>query len=321
MTQYGDQVFQFGGVPVASANNYVGWWSEKVYFVDYDNGTAGAAGKKPDKAQKNLATAISNADKWDTIYIRPRDAGVSGGDPQAITPASATNWSIPNTKWGLSLIGTGIGARPDMAAYQTRLQGYSTVTGTAPLTVLAPYVVIENLSFKRGGSTGVPLVNLSSAGGTANAFAANIHKCQFHMGNGTSGGAGAVQISSYWYAVISDSHFERCNVAIGISSSVSNPCAVRISGNTFNQPAASNYGDIVSAATAVNRILIDNNMFNHDIPSKSGGKARYLWFSGSNTGSVINNYFGTGTLVTATIMTLASLVESGSICAKGFLTS
>jgi len=320
MSNAPDLLTHLGGVPVASASRYAGWWGRKHWFVDFDNGTAGGGqGKRMSKPQKNPATAISDAAAWDVIYIRPRTPDVAGGDPQAITPASAANWSIPNTKYGLSIIGTGVGVCPSQAAYQTRLQGESTVTGTAPMTVLAPYVCLENLSFKRGGSTGVPLVDLSSVSG-AYAFAASVHRCQFHMGNGTGAGSGAINISSHWYAAITENHFERCGVAIGLTSLLANPAGVQIIGNTFNQVTAANYGDIVSGATACNRISIRDNFFEQADPTL--GTTVYIYMTGSsNTGMVANNYFGTATLVTATIMTLGGLVEAGSKCAKGFLTS
>lgn len=314
-----DLLTHLGGVPVGSASKYAGWWGAKHWFVDFDNGTAGSGmGGSMDNPQKNLATAISDAAAWDVIYVRPRTPDVAGGDPQAITPATAANWSIPNTKYGLSIIGTGVGVLPSQAAYQTRLQGESTVTDAAPLTVLAPYVCLENLSFKRGGSTGVPLVDLSSVA-AAYAFAASVDRCQFHMGDGTAGGSGALTISSHWYAAVTNCHFERCGVGIGLTSSISNPAGVKIIGNTFNQITGANYGDIVSAATACNRIQISDNVFEQAIPTL--GTTVYIYFPGTNTGIASNNYFGTATLVTATLMTLGGIVESGSKCALGFLTS
>ena len=293
---------------------------ENVYYVDYDNGSDGYGdGRSSSKPFKNLATAISTAAAWDKIYVRPRPPDVAGGDPQAITPATAANWSIPNTSWGLTIIGAGRGYVPNVSAYQTRLQGESTVTGTAPMTVLAPYVVLENLSFKRGGSTGVPLVHLSSVSG-AYAFAASLHRCQLHMGNGTAAGSAAVLIASHWYAAITECHFERCGVGIGFTSSISNPAACVIEGCTFNQVTGANYGDIVSAATALNRLRIHRCIFEQADPTL--GTTVYIYMNGSsNTGIVSDCYFGTATLVTATIMTLGGLVESGSKCAKGFLTS
>jgi len=299
--------------------DFISNWG-KTYFVDFENGSDYHDGRSTFKALKNLAAAISKAGAWDIIYIRRRTPDVAEGDPVGITPATAVNWSIANTKWGLQLIGCGIGHDPQQAAYQTRLEGHATVTGVAPLTVLAPYVGLENLSFKRGGATGVPLVDLSTTV-PARAFAASLYRCQLHMGNGVNGSNGAVQINSHWYAAIIECHFERCAVAIGLYSGISNPAAVHIRGNTFNQPAADNKGDIVSAATACHRIMIEDNTFNHDTPS-AGGTNKFLYFPGSaNTGSIIGNKFGTATLVTATLMTLGGLVESGSICGKGFLTS
>lgn len=315
-----DLLTHLGGVPVASASRYAGWWGANHRFVDFDNGTAGSAGNDGmESPAKYVDIALADAVAWDVIYIRPRTPDVAGGDPQGITPSSTTNLSIPNTKYGISLIGTGLGILPSQAAYQTRIQGDGTTTTTSPLTVLAPYVAIENLSFKRGASTGVPLVDLSSVSG-AYAFACSIDRCQFHMGNGTAAASAAVLIASHWYAAITNNHFERCGCGIGLTSILSNPAGVSIVGNTFNQVTASNYGDIVSGATACNRIKISDNIFEQADPTV--GTTVYIYMAGSaNTGIVSNNYFGTATLVTATIMTLGGLLEAGSKCAKGFLTS
>jgi len=294
------------------------WGNE--WYVDFENGVDGAGrGRSAATPFKNLAYALTAAAAWDVIYVRPRTPDVAGGDPQAITPATAANWSIPNTHYGLQIIGCGRGHSPHQAAYQTRLQGESTVTGVSPITVLAPYVVLEKLSIKRGGSTGVPLVNLSSVA-AAYAFGAELYGCQLHMGNGTAAGSAAVLVASHWYASILKCHFERCGVGIGFTSTLANPAACVIEECTFNQVTGANYGDIVSAATAVNRLRIHNNIFEQADPTL--GTTVYIYMNGSsNTGIVSNNYFGTATLVTATIMTLGGLVEAGSKCAKGFLTS
>ena len=119
MSTFPDGVFQYNGMPVGHGP-YGPMWGGIVYFVDYDNGTAGTGGKSPGGAFKYLDTAISVAAHDDVIYIRPRrpELGTQGagpywgGDPGDITPqVAATNWTIPYTEYGLSVIGTGSGMR------------------------------------------------------------------------------------------------------------------------------------------------------------------------------------------------------------------
>ncbi len=304
---------------IGGANNFAGWWGREVFFVDNEAGSNGDGSM--DGPFKYLEDAISGSASWDTIYVRPRTPDNVGGDPQAITPNTVANWSIPNSKNGIQIIGCGVGRNPLATAYQTRLQGHASVTGTAPITVLGSYCNIENLSIKRGGATGVPLINFYTTSATVSGHGSSIFNCRLHMGNGTSASTGAIQCESYWYLVIENNLFDRCSRAIGISSSISEPCGVRITGNTFANIAADNYGDISSTGGTV-RILIDNNIFQCAIPSNAGGSGDYINFGAASTGAVTHNFFATATLVTATIWTLNGVLDGGGNWTnRGWMTS
>ena len=143
-----DRLFHMGGAPV-SGNPYLGMWGESTYFVDYDNGTTGGSGKTPASASKHLETAISNADANDVIYVRPRTPATTSWDPNYIIPSSTSNWTIPYTKHGLAIIGTGYG-RGQGSQFYTYLRGTGTATATPALDINAPWTLIENLSFHDG---------------------------------------------------------------------------------------------------------------------------------------------------------------------------
>ena len=87
--------------------------------------------------------------------------------------------------------------------------------------------------------------------------------------------------------------------------------------NFVTQTAAEVNCDIYIAQTDM--INIHDCNFTHAIPT--GGENRYIKANAASTGIVANCSFATATLVTGTIMTLNGIIESGSTCALGFLTS
>ena len=318
MSNAPDILTEFGGAPVTP--RYNGMWGNKNWFVDWDGGTAGGVGDSPDQAQKYVDTILAKATAWDTIYIRPRTPDMTGGDPQAYTPVAAANLSISATQYGLALIGTGLGCTSVEQAYQTRLQGDATVTTTPVLKVLAPYVTLENLTLKPGAATTWPLVTFLGSITGAISFGGSVYNCRLHMATGTTGDKAAVQIDSNHYTVVKNCYFDRCSVGVGFSSTYAVPVGCRITNNIFECVTGSNYGDIVVQGTAVYRINIDWNNFNHAIPGL--GAARYIFAQGSSTGSVSNNVFATATVVTATIVTLSGILDGGgNMTNRGWLTS
>ena len=216
MTTSADGLFQYGGVPVSS--EFYGMWGGKVWFVDYDNGTTGGVGDSPSSAQKNLQTILDKASSWDTIYIRPRAADTTGGDPNAILPAGTSNWTAAYTLEGVALIGTGIGGGK-ASANATRLQGSATVNTTPVLYAKAPFMTIENLTFKRGGSTNAALK--LGTGTAPYAFSSTVNNCAFWKIGSTATG-GALNINS-WHNNILNSYFEECYTGIYLDSAQSDP--------------------------------------------------------------------------------------------------
>ena len=253
------------------AADFKGMWGNRVWFVDYDNGSTGNSGDRPDDAQKNLQTIIDKAGEWDTIYIRPRDPDSAGGDPQAIIPASTTNWSLPYTLHGVSLIGTGIGVGMRQAN-MTRLQASATVNATPGFLCKAPYVNFENLTFRRGGSTKSGLrIEGQTPGGTGYAFNCTVNNCGFWKIGATATEA-AVYIESAWHNLIKDCWFEECAKGVGIGVSGSNVVGINVIGCTFNGIATTIDADIyATSGSTITEVLIDRCLFAHDIPALDSG--------------------------------------------------
>lgn len=312
-------LFQYGGMPVGG-QVYNGMWGNKVWFVDYDYGTAGAPGDAPDAAEKYLDTIIAKASAWDTIYVRPRIVDYSGGDPQSMVPSTTTaNCISTSAQYGLSIIGTGTGYNARCLGSITTLAGASGIATTPVLTMAGPYSTVENIHFKKGGMTGKPELLVTG-------FSSSVVGCRFNQGNGAGHGYGALTIDVAPYVYVGRNWFDRCTIGVSINPTSADPYGICIENNEFNYETATCRADIMSlsgSAQGNTRLIIRQNVFSHEIPNVS--PARYIYIQdsggGTSTGVVAGNYFGTATLVTATIMTLRGLLDSGNMCAKGFLTS
>ena len=284
-------------------NRYEGMWGGTVYFVDYDSGNAGGVGgTKPTEAVKYLQDAIDLSSAWDVIYIRPRTPDTSGGDPQAHLPESTTQWSIASTKHGLSLIGTGFGAGKEKMNMM-RLQGASGATGTV-FTNYAPYTNFENLTFRRGSSTGAGLlIEGQTSGGSGYSFGVSVNNCLFYKIAATAT-KGALYIESAWHTTVANSFFEQCAKGIGIGVSGSNVDATAILGCTFNGIDTTIDADIyATGGSTITEVLIDRCLFAHDIPALSSGNLynKYIDFA-TASGLISNCCFGTETETIATNM-------------------
>ena len=124
MTTFGDQVYQYGGVPV---NSFL--TTGKVYFVKPSTGSDGNTGKKPTSAFKTLAKAQSTAtaDKGDIVYMVA----------ESNTAASTTDYQSAALDWakdGVHLIG--IGVNP-FIGQRARIAQLSTATNVDNLFTLS----------------------------------------------------------------------------------------------------------------------------------------------------------------------------------------
>ena len=309
MSTFPDGLYQFGGMPVGGGR-YEGMWGGKAWFVDYDHGTTGAKGDKPDAAQTNLQTVIDGASEWDTIYIRPRAANTTTGDPQAILPASTSNWDVPYTLEGLSIIGTCPG-NSRHSANATRLQGSATVNATPVFYAKAPYMSFENITFRRGGSTlcGLRL----GEGSTPFAFSSTVNNCLFWK-IGSTATQGALQTNS-WHNSILNSHFEECYIGIYLYANDSNPVGTVIRGCSFGSTASAVAADIYSDNSVLST-LIDQCVFSHAIPS-GGAPNMYIYFTAASTGLFSHSYLGAADPTIGTNTTLNGIPYAGIYVTNG----
>lgn len=321
MTTFGDQLKQFGGVPVAS-NEFAGWWGNDVWFVDYDNGIrANDEGhNNMGKPQKDLYRAIADAAAGDIIYVRPR-TGIGGTywyTNVYITPASTeqANWTIPMAKSYLSIIGTMKSLPQGGQIHRPLLKGYTGVA-TPTINVLAPYFCMENMGISHvsGQSSGLIKADYTTIT-TQRGYSAVINNCAFRNYAPSISQNAAVWFETGIYNMLVNSTFWKCRIGVELAS------AGRINeGNAvvncdFYGAASDITCDIRTGDTAYT--LIDSNRFNHGQPSHAAGGApvgKYVYVGGAAGGGLLsNNYFATNSSSMATACTLSSIVDVGNKC-------
>lgn len=283
---------------------YESMWGNKVWFVDYDNGTVGGIGDKPDAAQKNLQTIIDKATEWDTIFIRPRDPDTEGGDPGAIIPASTSNFSTTYGQHGLSFIGTGLGGSKARSV-QTRLKGSATVNATAAFKSTAPYTAFENLTFHLGGSTTSALsITGERTTDLGYSFSSSVYNCMFWKAGATAINGG-LDLNSAWHTLVEKCIFYECAIGIRLQSAESDITGVVIRDCDFDGlPAAVNV-DILGDGV-VHNLLVDGCRFHHDQPTL-GATNKYLSLQGATDGVMTGCYFGTEVATLTTAFTQSNL--------------
>jgi len=97
MTTFGDQVFQFGGVPVGGGALGMGIMggSATVFFVDPANGSDNNSGKKQDIAMDTVGAAYAlTTDKQGDVIHYLNDGNTTGSSREATIPLV---WSNDNT--------------------------------------------------------------------------------------------------------------------------------------------------------------------------------------------------------------------------------
>jgi len=318
MSNFPDMVTQFGGMPVGG-NRYNGMWGGTVWFVDYDNGGVGAVGRKPSDAGKYLDDAIAAAGPNDTIYIRPRSPELGaggagpyyGGDPGDILPKSTSNWTIPWTAYGLSIIGTGSGVGQARASV-TNLQGASGAT-TAVVSLNAPFCSIENIGVKTGSSTTALIKQKMADDSVTQAF----HNSYYNVWFRNTGSSPGLIIDSGSYDVVEGCTFSGCAYGVIYQSYNAVPVAQVLSNSNFDNTAAGSYDD-VSSTGGLTRALITGCNFNHAEPS-GGGHSKYIYMATTSTGLISSCYTGSSDATVATNFTLNGLTYSNCWALESFM--
>lgn len=311
MTTFGDQLKQFGGVPVAS-DKFAGWWGNNVWFVDYDNGIrANDEGMNDIKhPQKDLDLAIADASAGDVIYIRPRTSVYRyGSSPEVITPPTATNWVVPKALHHLSIIGTTTGGGLTHGVSLRSYQGLATFT----LRFYAQYCTLENIGFHAIAeqiNSGCVEAKEDDPG-THEGYALTVNRCNFQVYK--SGHGGALVFNSGRYNQCLNSSFWHNEVSIFLSPERKTIQGQFIIGNKFLGTTTDIDCDIVIGNS--NHIFIDSNIFDHAIPALSGGlKNKYICTTGTAYGVVSNNYFATGSLGFNDTNSIDGMVDVANKC-------
>ena len=291
-------VQQFGSAwrPGGYTNKTI--WGNQCWFVDYDNGNDSFSGTEPNAPKKYLDTALGKAAAWDVIYVRGRTtADTSGGDPYYVLPSSTSNFTTTATQYGLSVIGTIVGQGMGGSHLSTQIRGSATANATPAIYLKAPGMNVENICWRRGGST-VAAIQLA---GTA--FNSTIANCTLQKVTTYP----AILNTDAWYTGIYNCTFQSCFQGIQFHAATASVQNIVVSDCDFQGLASEVSADIYVNATGTGLInaLIKNCYFNHAIPS--GGQNKYILIDATSTGMVANCWTGAAADTLATNMTLNGL--------------
>jgi hypothetical protein len=318
MTTFGDQVFQFGGVPVSSNNLPFTPANGRYWFVDGTSGVGsdGNSGKKPSDALATIQQAVTNAVAGDVVVVFPKKITDFTGDPTSY----AETVIIPAGKPHLSIVGVSHGLTQGGLPQIRKNSG-----STALITVRSPGCLISNLGLNGAGSTGGGIL-LDDDNSTKAAFGTTITGCHFKncKGHATDGRlGGGIMWSAQgnaWQVRIKGNHFYK-NVAdivlLGTANTV--PQDVLIEDNLFSGPAASvDVNLYLGAGSGMNGVVVNRNVFLALPAIGSGSVARYLDMTGC-TGMITNCVFGCLENATATELTFTTAGTGGKIPATVFV--
>lgn len=294
MTTFGDQVRQYGGVPVGVDRLATIFNKDNIWFVDQMNGATAHGGQKPDDAFALPSEAVSAATAEGIIYIRP-----------AWTIASADahyddNITIPVTKPLIQLIGAGAGTVP---GYRGSAQIQPASATSHIISVDAAGVVIENLHLNNtGGGTGYCCVEARRETGSQ-AVALQVRNCRIintTSGVGDTGTSiqGAIGLGTTQYCVIENNIFLDCYNSITMWATGGSPQNYTIRGNIIAGKPSNRSTDIMIGMTADTCIghSIIGNYFCDGLPDAGGyNMFIYDFYSGTSsaTGIISGNHFPT----------------------------
>ena len=303
MTTYGDQVSQFGGMPVSSGAGRLMQVFEggNVHFVDGDNGKSGHSGKKPGRAYDLISTALANTKsvkRGATIYVRPR-----------MTSASAQTYyqdsiDIPKTHPGLSIIGCGNTWGNPNAYAGVQIKPTTAGIGDHLIDVLGASLLLENMRLTLSGGTtdaGKSIVHGVSST-TATPGGLTIRGCFFendksHPGISGSDATAAIGIGTATYCMIENCTFQNLLGGIAMQSVNGSMGRIQIRNNVFAGAPGNRDCDIIVSindASWCTGIVIHNNVFSDGKPAHAGGgTALYIDFPylTAGTGILANNWF------------------------------
>ena len=301
MTTFGDQVFQYGGVPVDSGGNrrVQMFQSGNIWFVDGDDGLSGNSGLRPNDALTSITQvlAATGFGRMATIYIKPRTTAASA---QTYYRDTVT---IPVTATGLSILGAGnTGSLPNVRGGVQ----YKCAVGSETshlFTINAGSVWFDNLRLTGNSMTASNQQTIISAinSSSGNADGLTVTNCLFEAdaqisspGNGYGGCifvcAGQVRIEN--------NMFYACKTGITVHAYYGNPTRMLVRGNQFCGKTSARDADVIVSINSANcdGLVFDSNIFADGLPALSTGSfQRYIYMPYVTAGSGIfsNNYFAT----------------------------
>ena len=297
-----------------AVQQYSAW--TKTYYVDNDDGADGDTGESENDAYLNVQTAINAAGAWGKVYIKPKkvpELGAEGAGPYLggansyILPATAANFYIPYTFYGMHLIGCGHG-RGQASQWQTYLRGHGSVTTEPTLDVKAPQVTVENLAFHAGAST-VGQVRSKFYDSTAwQSYGCTFYKNLFRL----AGGAGALILDAAWSDHVEKCTFLSCQIGIYIGSSNSVPKRIYIGDSIFQGLTSEIECDIYGPGGVIN-ILMEDLRMNHALPN-TGSIKKFIAFAAASTGQFMNSTIGATATTAGTNTTLNGVGYSNIMC-------
>lgn len=162
---FGKGVPTWNGVPmIGGLNRYAGLWGD-IYFVNNDNGSDGDKGIDSSKPFKTIGKAITKANRFDSIYVKPRIPKSDASDPENYEEELV----IPYAKDHLSIIGT-VSGFDNFYGPKLKLG-----TADAVVDVYAPAFSLENFTVHRRSSNTKAIYLRGETGYAAKAGAVASH--------------------------------------------------------------------------------------------------------------------------------------------------
>lgn len=307
------------GVPIVG-NGGFGIKTDSIsYFVDGTQGSDSNNGESPEAAFSTIYKAIDTANKWDVIYILPKD-WTSGNLWLGTAYQGTTDLSIAYAKQGLAIIGAG---------HQSLIgQPYGTVikeveSATTPiLKVHAPMVAIENLTFERDGTAINSLYFYGDVAGTSEAALGSVYNCHFYYGTGsgaTGDTGGALYGHAVWGLTVDRCSFMDCRVGVSFKSdaATAGQLIVRNCDFTTRMTTATNIScDIYVYTQGSANVQIYNIYCGHVIPTYSGGHGRYILINADVRAGCIHNV-AMGVAADTTSALTTGPTGTGIVCPAG----
>ena len=300
MTTFGDQLYQYGGVPVSSggAGRLMQMFeSDNIWFVDGDNGLTGNLGNKPDQSVTLISSAVALASAGGTIYVKPKLSADSE------TSYYSDSIDIPITKPGLSIIGAG-----NTYGNPGSVGGVNVIVSTAGaadhlVDVNAGGVLIENIRWTRAGGTASSskcIVSAVASGTSSWPQGLTLRSCVFEWDidhpSASADPNAAVGLGKCWVALIENCHFLNCLGGIASAPTAGDNAMVHIMNNVFSGNPANRDADIIINNNSAGGFdhVIHGNVFGDGLPAHGDGATlRFIDmpYQTAGTGIFSNNYF------------------------------